>query len=223
MSRINHNRISIYRGFTLVEILLAMLIGAILVLGINATYSQAHKLFSSAEDKRPLYHAARLITETLRGELSCAYLPPEANELEDNLFELTYLPSEGTELTFYTLTPSWKGGLESSRPARVRYRFTMNPDAELTLLERFEQPCASEVIIGAETSDVITHNLTDFRVWVVDPNSGSREITWQESFSSKDSLPKACRVSMTFTTDDKATQEEFQTGFFIPTEAALLP
>lgn len=211
------------RGFTLVEILLAMVIGAILVLGINATYTQAHRLFSSAEDKRPLYHAARLITETLRAELACAYLPPDVNELEDNLFELAFLPNQGVELTFYTLTPSWKGGLESSRPAKVRYNIDRDPGTGLSVLERFEQPCASEVIIGAETSDIITDNLVDFRVWVVDPNSGSRDITWQESFSSRDSLPKACRISMTFTTDDNKTQEEFRADLFLPTEAALLP
>ncbi len=210
-------------GFTLVEILLAMVIGAILVLGINATYTQAHKLFSSAEDKRPIYHAARLITETLRDELACAYLPPEVNEQEGNLFELIYLPDQETELAFFTLTPSWKGGVESSRPARVRYVFSRNSDTELSVLERFEQPCASEVIIGAETSDIITDNVADFRIWVVDPNSGSRDISWQESFSSKDTLPRACRVSLTFTTDDNAIQEEFQAVFFIPTKAALLP
>ena len=71
------------KGFTLMEILLAMLITSILILGVNAAYRQAYLLWSNVEDSRPAYHAARLITETLRRELSCLYFP-EVAEQEDS-------------------------------------------------------------------------------------------------------------------------------------------
>ena len=198
-----------------------MLISSILILGLNAIYRQAHKLFASAEDRRPAYNSARLITETLRQELACLYMPKI--EDGDNTFELVCIPNEGTELTFYTMTPSWKGGLEISRPAKVRYEFTRNADTALTRLERFEQWCAGEVIIGSESSDVITESLSDFRVWIVEQNSGSGNPSFQDSFESSDIPPKAVRISLEFPTEDPAAPETFQTDIFIPTESILTP
>lgn len=199
-----------------------MLISSILILSINAIYRQAHKLFSSAEDKRPAYNTARLITETLRQELTCLYVPPTADDV-NSTFELVYIPDEKTELIFYTLTPVWKGGLEISLPAKVRYEFTIDPDTGQTKLERFEQWCAGEKIIGAETSDVVTKTLSDFRIWIVDPNSGSGNPSFQDSFESSDVPPKAVRISLEFPTENQTAPETFQTDIFILTEASLLP
>jgi hypothetical protein len=196
-----------------------MLISSILILGINAIYRQAHKLFSSAEDRRPAYNTTRLITETLRQELSCLYMPPAAEDV-DSTFELVYVPDQRTELTFYTMTPSWKGGLETSRPAKVRYEFTKDSETEQTRLERYEQWCAAELIIGSESSDVITESLSDFRVWILEPNSDE----WQPQAKLGDgNPPRAVRISLEFPAEDHTAPETFQTDIFIPTEVTLIP
>jgi len=204
------------------EILLAMLITSILLLGVNTAYRQAHLIWSSAENRRPIYHTARLVTETLRQELSCLYFPP-GTEDENRPFELLYLPNEKTELTFYTLTPCWRGSLESSRIAKVRYTFTRDPDAEESLLERFEQLYGGEKVIGKESSDLVIGGLSDFRVWVADPNSGPSGDLWMESYNSKDTPPKAMKVLLKWPATDKVPEINFQCCTLIPCKGSLAP
>jgi hypothetical protein len=169
-----------------------------------------------------MYHTARLITETLRGELSGLYLP-ESNEEQSDAFSLQCLSNERTELTFYTMSPSWRGSLESSRPAKVSYRFTKNTESEKTSLERFEQSCAGEKIIGGEILDVVTEDLSDFKIWIIDPNSNAREISWQDSFSSKENPPKALKIMMIWQTNEQIPSFDFETIIFIPSQATLKP
>jgi prepilin-type N-terminal cleavage/methylation domain-containing protein len=221
MNSFDDNKLGQCKGFTLMEILLAMLITSILILGVNTAYRQAHLTWSSAENKRPIYHTARLVTETLRQELSCLYFPPTTEDEDaDSPFTLLYLPNEKTEFTFYTLTPSWKGSLESSRVARVRYKFSRDPDTEETLLERFEQPCGGEKIIGKKSSDLVVKGLSDFRVWVIDPNSGPYDDSWKESYNSEDTPPKALKVSLKWAATDKAPGINFRCCTLIPCDSA---
>jgi len=222
MKNIDDSRMVSPKGFTLIEILLAMLITSILILGVNAAYHQAHLIWSSAENRRPFYHTARLITETFRQELSCLYIPPLTEE-EDFAFELLYLPNDKTELAFYTLTPSWKGSLESSRAAKVRYRFARDPYSGETLLERFEQPCGGEKIIGSESSDVVAEGLSEFRVWIADPNSSPSEDLWKDSYNSKDTPPKALKVLLKRPATNKLPEIDFQCCTLIPCQGPLVP
>lgn len=222
MNSVGDNKPAGCKGFTLIEILLAMLITSILILGVNTAYRQAHLIWSNAELKRPIYHTARLITETLRQELSCLYIPP-MNEGEDNVFELIYFPNEKTELTFYTLTPLWKGSLESSRAAKVRYKITRDADKEEILLERFEQYCGGEKKIGRESSDVFAVGLSDFRIWIIDPNSSPQHPSWQESYHSKDTPPKALKVSLKWGGSRQVSGVVFQTVLPVPCRGSLVP
>lgn len=199
-----------------------MLITSILILGVNTAYRRAHSIWSSAENSRPIYHTTRLITETLRHELSGLYLPPTTEDANDS-FILSYLPNERTELSFYTMSPSWKGSLESSRIAKVCYRFTRDTEAEKTTLERFEQPCAGENIIGSESSDIIAEGLSNFKIWIADPNPIAQDISWQESFNSTDTPPKAVKVLLIRQADGQIPALDFETIILIPSQAALLP
>ena len=211
------------KGFTLIELLLVMLITSTLVLGINAAYRQAHLMWSSIESRRPIYHTARLVTETLREELSCLYFPPTTEEQKNTSFKLLTLPNETTELAFYTLTASWKGSLGSSRIAKVRYSFTRDTDTEETVLERFEQPCAGEKTIGAESSDVIVRGLSDFRLWAAETASGSSGELWRQSYSSNDTVPKALKVSLRWAATKDVPVIDFETSIAIPCQMPLSP
>lgn len=221
MNKVKDNKLAGYKGFTLIEILLAMLITSILILGVNTAYRQAHLIWSNTENRRPIYHTARLITETLREELSCLYFPPTTEE-NDSPFKLSSLPHETIELTFHTLTPSWKGSLKSSRVAKICYRFTKNADTEETILQRFEQPCAGEKIVAKGSSDVVVKGLSDFRVWVIDPNSGSYGDLWKQSYNSKDTPPKALKVSLKWAATIKVPEINFQSCILIPCNSPAL-
>lgn len=212
------------RGFTLVEILLVMLISSILVLGINSAYQQGHLVWSDNESKRPIYHNVRMLTETLRQELAGLYLPltsEEDNEEDSSPFSLIVSPNRRTELVFYTLTPSWRGGPASSGIAKIRYRFTMDTNTKETLLQRFEQPCAGERIIGGESSDIVIRGLADFELWVASPDSEGPEELWKQSYNSKDALPRALKVILKWPSTKEGADSVFQACIPIPAEEAV--
>ncbi len=222
----NRNEHRKFQGFTLVEILLALTISSILILGINTAYQQAYTIWSSIENKRPIYGTARMITETLRQEVSCLYIPPPDSNgeegMDDTMFRLSYLPDQGMDLTFYTLTPFWNGTLESSYIAKVSYRFTKSSDTDKNDLVRIEEPYSGDRIIGTAKSDVISNNISEFKVWVIDPNSEGSDISWKESYESKDNPPKALKVLLRWAETDKTPEIKFEDCIFISCNSPLL-
>jgi prepilin-type N-terminal cleavage/methylation domain-containing protein len=211
-------------GFTLVEILLVMLITSILVLGVNAAFHQAHAIWASAEDRRPFYHHARLILDTLREELAGLYLPPVA-EGQEPPFRLASLPDGSVELAFDTLSPSWKGDLASSRIARVCYVFAKDPAARQTILRRMEQPWAGERPIGIEAASVVATGLSAFLVQALMPRDarGTGQEGWQASYESKDKAPRALKVELRWDLKDRREQLRFESCLWISAEAPLQP
>lgn len=198
------------RGFTLIELLLVLMISSILVLGINAAYRQAHAIWSNVEEQRQVYHDARLITETLRQEMSCLYLPGKSDEEDANKpLEL----SEAT-LAFYTFTPSWRTSLGASRMARVRYSLSKDPETDETLLRRYEQPCAGEKLIGRETSDVVARGLSDFSASATEDKS-------QDNDESDERPPTAFTISLAWPATRGAPGVSLVTTVLVPAQEPL--
>ncbi len=220
MEQTSHRQARARPAFTLIEILLAMLITSILVLGINTAYRQAHLIWSKAEDLRPVYHTARTLTDTLRQELSCIYCPP-ADSNNGPRFALVSLPDKRTELLFYTLTPAWTGDIESARVARIRYQFGTDPDTQQKALVRFEQPCSGEKPIAKETSQLVARGMSDLVAWVADPNSGSSQNPWKRSYKSKDAPPRAMKVRMKWPATEKSPATSFEFCTLIPCESTM--
>ncbi|MBN1186542.1 MAG: prepilin-type N-terminal cleavage/methylation domain-containing protein [Bacteroidales bacterium] len=212
------------QGFTLVEILLALTISSILILGTNAAYQQAYMIWSSIENRRLIYNTARQVTETLRQEASCLYIPSATEEegQDNTMFRVSNLPDMGTELTFYTQTPFWNGTLEASRMAKVSYRFMKESESDTKQLIRIEEPCGGNKIIGATSSDVISDSISEFKVWAIDPNAGTSDNSWQESYESKDTPPKALKILLKWDATDKAPETEFESCIFVPCTSPVL-
>lgn len=227
MSNIKSDKLANRRGFTLAEILLVMLITSILALGINAAYRQAHLIWTNTENRRPIYHNARLIIENLRQELSGLYFPAVSDNGEkngknadDSPFSLLTRPNGATELTFYTLTSSWKTSWMSSRVARVRYSFTRD-NAEEALLQRFEQLWAGEKRIGNESSSIISTDLSEFVVWVFDTSADSHEDSWKQSYDSEDKPPEAVKISLKWATINENPEIGFQSCILVPCSSSI--
>lgn len=208
--------LSAKRGFTLIEILLAMLIASILILGLHSAYQQAHRIWLSAESRRPVYHNARVIIETLRQELSCLYFPQPEGGDANTPFVLSALPDGTAELAFYTLNPSWAGGIKSSRMARVRYGVTRDQDSGEITVERFEQPFSGEKAIGKEHSDVLIKGLADFKIWVAD----SEFMEWKESYDAKDRPPRAIKIAVKTKASADIGEINFQTSILVPCQTS---
>jgi prepilin-type N-terminal cleavage/methylation domain-containing protein len=210
------------RGFTLVEILLVMLITSVLVLGVQAAFHQAHAIWSSAEDRRPFYHQARQILDTLRDELAGLYMPPVAED-QDMAFHLASLPDGSVELAFDTLSPSWKGDLATSRIARVRYVFSRDRDGRETALQRMEQPWAGEKPIGMEDVSTVATGLSVFVVQAFVPRDAGTtgQDGWQASYESRDTAPRAIKVELRWDLEDRREQLHFESHLWVSSEVSL--
>ena len=218
--------LSAKKGFTLIEILLAMLIASILILGLHFAYQQAHRIWLNAESRRPVYHNARVIIETLRQELSCLYFPQIEDEDANTPFVLSALPDGTAELAFYTLNPSWTGGIKSpavpaarrgrSRMARVRYGITRDQDSGEITVERFEQPFSGEKAIGKEYSDVLFKGLTDFKIWAAEPDFTE----WKESYDAKDRPGRAIKIAVKTKTAKDIPEIDFQASILVPCQTS---
>lgn len=189
-------------GFTLAEILIVMLVTSILVLGIHAAYQQAYRLWARAEETREAWYQTRVLTELLREELGGLYLPLRAAASEEEpreaepVFQLRAGPEEAVSLSFFTLTPAWHTDVAFARMARVCYRFDRNPDTGRTLLQRRETLCASEKLVGTESTAVLTEDLAGFKVRVLASANGGSSETWRDSYQSDDRPPAAVRIQL---------------------------
>jgi prepilin-type N-terminal cleavage/methylation domain-containing protein len=169
------------RAFTLIELLLAMFITSVIVLGLHAAFKQATMLFSRTQQPRHIYQTARLINETLRHELAALYIPPSLDPNQPNQ-QLPKADSDG--FTFHTLNPFWKTASPSARSAKITYKFTNESGSGRGVLTRSEQIYATEIPLAPPTTDIIAENLSDFKVTLINdqksqPKGVKISITWQ--------------------------------------------
>lgn len=208
-------RIKQASGFTLIEILVAMLITTVLVLGLNAAVKQAYFLYSQAENRCPIYQKTRLLTETLRTELSSLYLPPNSQEKED---ENTFI-AEPTKLEYFTLTPALAEAPSVSHINKITMEFTKNKDTNLTTITRTQQMFSGEKAMGSKTTSAFLDGNYDLSLQAYDPN----EKKWKDSYKSKNLLPPALKMTLVFPDDNlrNVPSINFETIFHIPTQASL--
>jgi prepilin-type N-terminal cleavage/methylation domain-containing protein len=189
----------IYKGFTLVEILLVMLITSIMVLGINGAFSQVKRIWTEIEIKKENYQNIRVVLETMRVELSGLYMPKkkeeQQNENKENYFELINLPDGKTVLSFYTKNISWDKGLGGSKPAKVTYIFGEDEKGE-NILSRTEQLASGEKVISKESKTIMLKGLSDFQVSVLVQNNETENKDWQQEYETTDTPPIAIKISL---------------------------
>jgi len=201
------------KGFTLVELLLVMLISSFIVLGIHAAYQQAYLICSKVEKPRSYFENARIITDTLREELSSLYFPditdennpenpennpPEPLIIKDNL------------ITFYTLNPAWRTDLASSRIARVTYRFGKFENTDQKTLVRHETLYAGQKPIGTKITDILTDKLSEFKISLITKDE-NKEVR---------NPPKAVKLTLKFA-DTQSSGETFHNTIVIPSQIPL--
>lgn len=204
------NKIVRKHGFTLIEILLVMLITSILVLGVNITFRQGHMLWSRIESERSVYQKSRIVFDTIRQELACLYLPNGTQDKPLTPFSLSSLSDGTTQFSFYTLNPVWNGTTMSNFPAKVDYIFTVDSNSGVKCLSRAEQLCSGQIPIVSQKKQIILSNLSEFKVWVVVPNSDFNSDSWQDNLECKLKPPKAVKILIKWSNDDNK-EFEFQT------------
>jgi len=193
-----------------------MVITSVLILGMSAAYRQARLLWSVAEDNSAICHQGRILTEILRQELSGLYFPSKPDNNNQTRFKLTR-----DSLSFYTLTPAFKRAPQSSRIAKVRYSFSRNDENKTLTIERSEQPCSGDRIIGTERSNVILPGPADLQIFAATDGSDYSDEAWKSSYNAKDNPPAALKLLMQWPQKTHTEPISFQTTIIIPCRGQL--
>lgn len=190
-------------GFTLVEILIAMLLASLVALCVHAAYRQAQLLSGRLERGRELYQMVRQVTELLRVELGGVVVPPSAGK-QDAGAKAFHISAHALE--FFSLSPCRRGHVANSQMARVSYHFAEG------LLTRTEQLYSGEKKLGPEYQDVVARDLAEFSLVAFD----AAEKKWKDSYSSPEAAPLAIRLTLRCRADDPSRAAAFVTVLAIP-------
>ncbi|PLX78743.1 MAG: hypothetical protein C0615_03360 [Desulfuromonas sp.] len=180
------------KGFTLVELLVALAITALLLTAVYQTVSSAANAREKLAVENSSFHAGRIITERIGRELRSLHF-----QLGDGQTRF-YGGADGELLSFVT-TASTPLAREPGVPARVSYRLSENDEDGTTTytLNRIEQ-----ISLAFEPGRVykLTDDLTTVELEFL---SGDRWVdSWDSGTSS--TLPEALRLSLTRGSDTEA-------------------
>jgi prepilin-type N-terminal cleavage/methylation domain-containing protein len=189
-------------GFTLVEVLLAVLLSTIVVLGAYAAVCRAHAVWDRVETPRPLYAVGRQILEMLRFETAALYM---ASSEQGQPSFLLHCTEDDVELRFRTQNPGSRTSSSTSRPAEVWYVFESDEGGGTAGLYRHQRYCAGDKPVGAECSELLSDRIETFRVEVSDGRKESSNESWVSQYESGDRLPQAVRIRLVLL--DPNTQE----------------
>jgi prepilin-type N-terminal cleavage/methylation domain-containing protein len=65
-------------GFTLIEVLLAIAIAAIVLVMVNTAFFRSHANIESIKGRREIYQMARIVMDRMIKDIACAYIPSDS-------------------------------------------------------------------------------------------------------------------------------------------------
>ena len=175
------------RGFTLIEILLAVLISSLVLGSVYGVFSSVSGARNRLEAEGDLYHQARIFFDRIGGELASLRQSPLGKQA---VFSSGTTPAGDVFLEFNTelISPLLQqhGGI-----SRVRYEINQQEDAVVLL--RSEQVLLAD--LAASEPLLFITDLKTFQVRYF--NHGN----WQDSWGSK-SAPQLIEITLEFATDN---------------------
>lgn len=213
-------------GFTLVEVIVALAIGAIVVLAVNKAFGLGLLLWRRVETRRPFEEQGRHIVGMLRAELAGLYMPPMAEGAGDPFQHDQRKETGERKLSFFTATPSYYRGLPPGRCARVTYeyrRLDAQDDSDGVLIRR-EQLVAGEKPLAEPVAEVIAKGLKAFSI-ECKRDGDNRGGPPADQDSSQP--PETIRLEMTWAANGPVTVRgqpvSFLAQFSVPVQSSLLP
>jgi general secretion pathway protein J len=210
------------RGFTLVEVLIAMSIAASMAVMTIGSLRSLDRSSEVARQQDERYAGARVALSRLSREISMAFL---SDNYDDKRFRdpLTLFIGRDDELTFTTMAHVrlYRDAKESDQ-AIVAYRLDSDPDhsGERALFRREKVRLDDEPDRGGQT-DLVADHVTSlrFQYWDSKRREWAREWTTRGTEHPKE-LPPRVRVELEMTMADGHT-EKFATEARIEMRTAL--
>ncbi len=203
-------------GFTLIEVLLAIFIGAIVLTVLYASFFQIVNAKDSAEDNLELYHEARVIISKMTEDLSMAYprgmVYPVQGASASSFFVGRAEQQVGRSSVDFT-SLSHTAGINSgdSDQAEITYYLKPVPQSALFFLMRRENPR-----IGSDSSAIeypLSERVVGFTLTYMRTDGDEFINEWDSAQTS--SLPRAVDITLTLRSA-KGEDFEFNSIVLVP-------
>ena len=211
-------------AFTLVELLVALTVSSIVILGVHAGARAGWDVWRRVEDGRPVEQRARRILGAMRWELGGFYRPrPVEGEMEA-LVRMEDRDRGELVVSWFTTMPSYRRGLPAGRCARVTYVYRKGEGSKEGggVLERREQLAAGEKVIGGALVDVLAKDLAGFEVECFDSGGNPVEV----GSGGSDKPPRRVKVAMSWSIRDgltgRAEPVRYAAEFLVPNDGDYL-
>jgi prepilin-type N-terminal cleavage/methylation domain-containing protein len=192
------------KGFTLLELLLAIAIAAVIITIVNFAFFQSNKNIEAVRTQREAYQTVRIVMDRMVKDLTCAYLPspvlrPAMTALEQSMYRFvgTDDDSSGIDKDTISFTTTTDIGF-SKVPGGIcevdYYLKEMEDRKDVFTLMRREDPTPHYGITKAGSEMEIAEDVLGMNIiYIDDTNQEVKE--WD--LSKKLTLPKQVKVTLT--------------------------
>jgi prepilin-type N-terminal cleavage/methylation domain-containing protein len=204
------------KGFTLIEVLLAIFIGSIVLAVLYSSFFQIMKAKDFAESELDLYHEARVVFSKMTEDFESAYPRGEVfnNSLIPNSsFFIGTKDGDNSRVTLTSLSRQPALNSIDSDQAEISYFLEPVPQSDLFYLMREENPQ-----IGSNSGGItypISESLVSFNLAYMTDNDSEEGFVDEFNSDQTGSLPKAVEVTLTMRSP-RGEDVQFSTLILIP-------
>lgn len=182
------------RGYSLVEVLVALLISVIIMGSIYAAYATAARSFHEAEAREDLTQTARVILTRINTEISCTYHPGDATKSTlsgDNSSEDT---TQSDTLTVLTTGHSpFSATTTGGDVCQVTYFMSNGSDGNPAGLYAQEDYAPGFEVSNEDSQPVL---VSDAVTGFICRYMSATDTDWEDSWLNETTLPMAVRVEL---------------------------
>jgi len=200
------------RGFTLIEVLVAVALISVIMVLIWQTMGVSLKAKQRIEKRDEIYHNARVSVDKMVQDLSMAFVmggPAQLGQKQGTLQIKTIFKGDDDEVLFATLAHlRLYANARESASANVAYKLEKDPDdSELYLLKRRESKGLGSNPEEGGVWITLAEKVKSMKIDYYD----ARKYDWQSSWNTESDtglrLPRAVRVAFTFKNPDSEDEE----------------
>ncbi len=213
-------------GFTLLEILIAIFIFALVVSAIFAAYRGTFTIIDGTESQEDIYQMARIALERIAGDLEAAYLPELAHTPETDQATTVWFEGEKREirhlscgeLRFVSLAHlTFSDEKSLAEPAEIAYYAAAGSHEEGLDLYRSDTSLTRETPESGTGGLLICKGLSSIDFVYYDADGQPHESWGSDEGATKGKLPSRVSILMQFPNrTDPGRPFRFMTGVAIP-------
>lgn len=198
--RTTNRRLTTDKGFTLIEVLLAIFIGSIVLTVLYASLFQIIKAKDRIEEELELYHEARVVISKITKDLAMAFPRGLVNSETTNIpLPYFYAVRDGDQssLSFTSLSRMPTHGTRESDQTEISYFLQPVPESDLFALMRKDNPTIENERGGTQypmSERVVGFHLT--YLWTSPETGEIQEPAGEWNSNETQSLPLAVNVEL---------------------------